>query len=171
MDTRTESRELSSPPSSGVVPLIPHNPQDISDPQYRTFRRNIPALIGLSTAYLVASRLFSTFQSRLFTRSTKTHFLVVFEVGMLLVLHGIGAFKIGLIVFLNWALTTWSVRKVRSGRAPTWLSPAIVWSFNGAMLFANDYYEGYSLKAIHPSLAFLVRIYSLALANSSTNHI
>jgi hypothetical protein len=29
------------------------------------------------------------------------------------------------------------------------------------MLFANDYYEGYSLKAIHPSLAFLVRVVSL----------
>ena len=90
---------------------------------------------------------------------------------MLLVLHGIGAFKIGLIVLLNWALTAWSLRKVASGRAPTWLTPAIVWSFNGTMLFANDYYEGYSLKAIHPSLAFLVRFVSLAIAYILVEHV
>jgi hypothetical protein len=160
MDTRTESRESSSLLSD--CPAQVFLLQDISDPQYRTFRQNIPALIGLSAAYLLSSRLFSALRPQLFPQSTKTHFLVVFEVGMLLILHGIGAFKIGLIVFLNWALTAWSVRRVSSGRAPTWMTPAIVWSFNGAMLFANDYYEGYSLKAIHPSLAFLVRFAPLA---------
>lgn len=76
---------------------------------------------------------------------------------MLLVLHGVGAFKIGLIIVLNWALVTWSVSRVRTGRAPAWLTPTLVWVFNGLTIFANDYYEGYSLKAIHPSLAALVR--------------
>lgn len=85
---------------------------------------------------------------------------------MLLVLHGVGAFKIGLIIVLNWALVTWSVQRVRAGHAPAWLTPTLVWVFNGVTIFANDYYRGYSLKAIHPSLAPLVRFYRNPLSRT-----
>ncbi|KAJ9110167.1 hypothetical protein QFC20_003019 [Naganishia adeliensis] len=132
---------------------IPGRKVDISDPQYRTFRQNIPALIALSTVFLVSSRIFTAVRPLTFPTATKTHFLVAFEVVMLLVLHGVGAFKIGLIIVLNWALVTWSVQRVRAGHAPACLTPTIVWVFNGLTIFANDYYGGYSLKAIHPSLA------------------
>jgi hypothetical protein len=85
---------------------------------------------------------------------------------MLLVLHGVGAFKIGVIIVLNWALVTWSVQRVRAGHAPAWLTPTLVWVLNGLTIFANDYYEGYSLKAIHPSLAPLVRFHRFTSSRS-----
>jgi hypothetical protein len=139
------------------LPLL--DVQDISDPQYRTFRQNIPALIALSSVFLLSSRIFTAIRPNAFPTATKTHFLVAFEIVMLLVLHGVGALKIGLIIVLNWALVTWSVQRVRAGHAPAWLTPTLVWVLNGLTIFANDYYEGYSLKAIHPSLAPLVRFH------------
>ncbi|KAJ9109716.1 hypothetical protein QFC19_001946 [Naganishia cerealis] len=136
---------------------IPGRKVDISDPQYRTFRQNIPALLALGGSYLLLSHAFTLIRPHAFPSASKTQFIVAFELGMLVILHGIGAVKIGLIVLLNWGLTRWSVRLTKGNGAPTWLTPTLVWTFNGLMLFANDYYEGYKLETIHPSLANLVR--------------
>lgn len=84
---------------------------------------------------------------------------------MLVILHGTGAIKIGLIVLLNWVLTRWSVGLTSTGRAPKWFTPVVVWIFNGLTIFANDYYEGYKFGALHSSFSNLVRHLRFTIVN------
>ena len=72
---------------------------------------------------------------------------------MLVALHGSSAFKILLIMTLNFLIA-------RSCR-DSWLAPALTWTFNGLVLFANDIYHGYQFSSLGPSLSYLVFLFVL----------
>ena len=73
---------------------------------------------------------------------------------MLLVLHGASAFKIIIIMTLNYGIA-----KISGGSRAT---PVLTWVFNGLVLFANEKNAGYHFTNLHPALEFLVRLFAAA---------
>ncbi len=71
-------------------------------------------------------------------------FLLIFSTIMLSALHGTSILKIAVILSLNYAIA-----KACGGSK---LGPLLGWVFNGAVLFANEWSEGYRFASIHPSL-------------------
>ena len=128
--------------------------QDNSDAQYRGFRSNAPALLGLSTVFLACKAIYSKLVTlRMSRQPTDNLHSIPFSLGfsllMLIVLHGTSILKILAILSLNYAI-------VKIGRGSR-LTPIITWIFNAAVLFLNETQEGYRFSAIHPSLGYLVR--------------
>ncbi|KAI1077301.1 MBOAT-domain-containing protein [Whalleya microplaca] len=133
---------------------IPGRKIDTSDAQYHTFRANIPAMAGLLLFHPLLRRLYNSFvypiksaaqssrptleeaDQRLEQRAT---FDFGFAIIYLIALHGISAFKILIILFINYKLATTLPRKS---------IPAVSWVFNVGMLFANELYKGYKLGDI-----------------------
>ena len=76
-------------------------------------------------------------------------FLAIFSFLMLLVLHGASAFKVALILSVNYLIA----RLCRGSKA----GPILTWVFNGLVLFANEKNSGYLFASLHPELEFLVR--------------
>ena len=70
---------------------------------------------------------------------------------MLIVLHGVSAFKIFTILYLNHLAST-SSKPPAVGKA--W--PAILIAGNTGMLFLNERYDGYKLGRLHAVLQPLV---------------
>lgn len=122
--------------------------QDNSDPQYHTFRSNLPALLALASAHLVSS-LISTHLSP--SSIWKTRFITTFSIIMIFILHGFSCFKILFILFLNYRLSTMA----KSGIAQR-LWPAGVIIGNMVLLFLNHKFEGYSFASFHLGLEYLV---------------
>lgn len=125
--------------------------QDNSDAQYRSFRNNIPALLGLSTLSLVAGALYArlwNFNSRVSSLTPRVPFLFTFSVLTICALHGASALKVFGILAVNY-----SIAKI-SGNSKA--NPVLTWAFNLAVLFCNEIYDGYRFAHIHPSLAPLV---------------
>lgn len=75
-------------------------------------------------------------------------FYILFSLLMLVILHGASILKILLILSVNYALA-----KASGG---TRLAILATWLFNGGVLFANGWYEGYAFASLHPGFAFLV---------------
>jgi D-alanyl-lipoteichoic acid acyltransferase DltB (MBOAT superfamily) len=69
---------------------------------------------------------------------------------MLMGLHGTSIIKIFTILLANFAIA-------KIGRGGRW-APLATWVFNGAVLFANEWYSGYTFAVLHPSFKVLVRI-------------
>lgn len=136
--------------------------QDNTDRQFRTFRNGLPSLLGLAGAYLTASYIYPFYLSRK-TRSIPVEspttptlsrayeripFLLVSSLVILFILHGVSAFKILILLYLNYSVHAWS------GNSK--YTPYIIWIFNIAMLFSNEIFHGYQLGSLLPELAFLV---------------
>jgi protein-cysteine N-palmitoyltransferase HHAT len=69
---------------------------------------------------------------------------------MLGALHGTSILKVLLILSLNYALA--------KATAGTRLCVPVTWLFNGCVLLANEWYEGYKFANLHPGLSLLVRL-------------
>ena len=123
--------------------------QDNSDRQYRSFRNNIPALTVLALSFLVLRFLVD------YTRSRRppnylhlVPFLAAFSILMLSVLHGTSILKIAVIMTLNY-----TIAKTCGGSK---VGPVVTWVFNGFVLFANEWNDGYEFARLHPTLETLV---------------
>ena len=76
---------------------------------------------------------------------------LLLSLGMIVALHGSSAFKILLILTVNY-----SIAKHCRG---SWFSPVLTWTFNGLVLFINDLYHGYQFSSLGSSLSFLVSLH------------
>jgi protein-cysteine N-palmitoyltransferase HHAT len=76
-------------------------------------------------------------------------FYLVFSLLMLGILHGTSILKVLVILSLNYALA--------KATAGTLLCVPVTWLFNGCVLLANEWYEGYKFANLHPGLSLLVR--------------
>lgn len=83
-------------------------------------------------------------------QKSKLRFLVLFAAAMQLGLHGTSALKVLFILLCNYAIG-YTLHDTR-------LLPAATWTFNLAVLFANEIQDGYRFAALHPSLTTLVRL-------------
>ncbi|KAK4688045.1 membrane-bound O-acyltransferase GUP1 2, partial [Tremellales sp. Uapishka_1] len=114
---------------------------DISDPQYRSFRNNIVALILLASIYLACSAVHSRFSP---SSRSRAIFIAAFSTLMLFLLHGIAILKIFAILSLNYFASTMTkpphVEKY-------W--PGILFVGNMVMLFMNERYDGYHFGPLH----------------------
>lgn len=134
--------------------------QDVSDAQYSSFRENVPYLATLLVLHPLLRRLYealrplpskngswkpngsSTYisaadgEARLEQRAS---FDFGFALIFLVALHGFSAFKILLILYLNFCIAT---------RVPRRYVPAATWIFNIATLFANELADGYKFTKI-----------------------
>ncbi|KAK9893586.1 MBOAT-domain-containing protein [Cystobasidium minutum MCA 4210] len=138
---------------------------DNTDRQFRTFRDGLPSLLALSSIYLLLSKSYSIYLSRR-TRSTpappstpnpntpyqRIPFLVVISLIILFILHGISAFKILLLLYLNY--------KLHSLTGNSKWTPYAIWVFNIGMLFCNEIFKGYPLSGISAHLAFIDQNFS-----------
>jgi hypothetical protein len=79
----------------------------------------------------------------------KLPFYIFFSLFMLSVLIGASILKVLCILSINYSIT-----KATGG---TRLAIPATWLFNGGILVANEWYEGYTFATLHPGLAFLVR--------------
>jgi protein-cysteine N-palmitoyltransferase HHAT len=127
--------------------------KDNSDGQYRSFRNNIPTLALLSIAYFTLKYIYNFTVSRtiLSPPSNRIHlipFIAVFSILLILGLHGTSAFKVILIISMNYWISKFS-RGISYGYL-------MIWTFNVAVLFANETYAGYRYASLHSSLEFLV---------------
>ena len=75
-------------------------------------------------------------------------FYLIFSLLMLSILHGASALKVLIILSANYALA-----KATGG---TRLAVPVTWLFNGGVLLANEWYEGYAFASLHSGFAFLV---------------
>lgn len=75
-------------------------------------------------------------------------FYILFSLLMLTILHGASILKVLLILAVNYVLC-----KVTGG---TRLAIPATWLFNGGVLLANKWYEGYAFADVHPGFEFLV---------------
>jgi hypothetical protein len=77
-------------------------------------------------------------------------FYLIFSLIMLTVLHGASVLKVLILLSLNYALA-----KATGG---TRLAVPATWIFNGGVLLANQWYEGYAFASLHSGFAFLVSL-------------
>ncbi|PHH78813.1 hypothetical protein CDD83_3929 [Cordyceps sp. RAO-2017] len=128
---------------------IPGRKVDVSDPQYHTFRQNLPymaALLVLHPALRAAWNAVHPLpgggddrqrgRARLDQRAS---FDARFALFFLLALHGVSAFKVLAILYLNYRVAT---------ELPRRYVPAATWLFNVATLFANELCDGYQLRVL-----------------------
>ena len=107
-------------------------------------------LIGflfLKRVYLLAVR-----RSTQGPHSDRLHlipFLLIFAFILLTALHGTSILKLAIIYSLNYA-----IGKAFGGSK---LGPLLTWAFNFAVLFSNEWSEGYRFGHLHSSLESWVR--------------
>ncbi|KAK3394331.1 MBOAT, membrane-bound O-acyltransferase family-domain-containing protein [Podospora didyma] len=134
---------------------IPGRKIDVSDAQYSTFRNNLPFMALLLVLHPLLRRVWEAVNplprgagsaragspeaanARLRQRTT---FDYTFAIIYLIALHGFSAFKILLILFLNF--------KIATGGLPRKYIPAATWTFNVCVLFANELCRGYKFRSI-----------------------
>ncbi|KAI0091274.1 MBOAT, membrane-bound O-acyltransferase family-domain-containing protein [Irpex rosettiformis] len=122
---------------------------DVSDAQYRSFRNNLPILSALVLVFLALKQLYLLVlqQAAPAQRTDRLHlvpFLLTFSLVMLTALHGTSILKMAVILSLNYAIA----KSCRGSK----LAPLLAWVFNGGVLFANEWGEGYRFGNIHPGL-------------------
>lgn len=123
---------------------------DASDPQYHTFRVNLPAMTALLVLHPLSRRAWNAIfplptsaksssemaDERLRQRAS---FDFAFALLFLVILHGFSAAKVLLILYANYSIAM---------RTPKHLLPAATWSFNIGTLFANELCQGYKFKTM-----------------------
>ena len=117
--------------------------QDLSDPQYNSFRSNLPSLLGLGSAQLTLRHslphLLALFSSSTSSRSPSPHalnaFHTLFALAALGVMHGCNALKVVGLVLVNHALS----RQLAGGRHAVWAA----WVFVGLALVGTEKTEGF----------------------------
>ncbi|KAI0126430.1 putative glycerol:H+ symporter [Xylariales sp. AK1849] len=130
---------------------IPGRKIDASDSQYRTFRNNLPYMGALLIFHPLLRRLYSSVVYPITSRAKtsrptleeaddrlkqRTSFDFGFAIFFLLALHGVSAFKILGILYINYQIATTVPRKS---------IPVATWVFNIGVLFTNDMFSGYKL--------------------------
>ncbi|KAH9902410.1 MBOAT-domain-containing protein [Cubamyces lactineus] len=125
---------------------------DMSDVQYRSFRKGLSSLILLASSFIVLKKLYGIWARpyRSLTDSTKLYqvpFLIAFSTIMLFALHGTSAVKVFFIISVNYAIA----KSTGASRA----NPIITWVFNALVLFAIERHSGFRYASIHPILASL----------------
>ncbi|KAI1484432.1 MBOAT family protein [Biscogniauxia mediterranea] len=133
---------------------IPGRKIDASDSQYHTFRSNIPYMTALLIFHPLLRKLYNTVvypvaSSGEDSRPTleeadqrlnqRASFDFAFAIVYLIALHGFSAFKILIILYLNYQVATTLPRKS---------VPVATWIFNIGILFANELSKGYKFEAI-----------------------
>ena len=138
--------------------LIPGRKVDNSDGQYSGFRDNVPYLLLLLVLHPILRGLYECGrpQPEVFRSASKQqdvpspHFAdnrlknrIAFDAGFGLIyitaLHGVSACKILLILYTNYQFAT---------KLPKNLVPVAAWTFNIAILFANELCHGYSFRTV-----------------------
>jgi len=125
--------------------------QDNSDGQYRSFRLNLPALGVLMAAFFALKYAYMRPVLRGSAPADNLHripFYILISLLMLTILHGASILKVLFILAVNYVLC-----KVTGG---TRLAIPATWLFNGGVLLANKWYEGYAFANLHPGFEFLV---------------
>lgn len=144
---------------------IPGRLVDNSDQQYASFRDNVPYLLIIAALHPLLRKLFNSLH-RSYSESSLKDTLngcdspvglgsgytradrrlnqrMVFDVGFsllfLLALHGFSAFKILIILYINYGLATQLKKEY---------VPAATWIFNIGILFSNELSKGYPYKKI-----------------------
>lgn len=145
---------------------IPGRKVDNSDTQYRGFRDNIPYMAILVVLHPLLRRAYerlitppSLLHANGETSSKPSHdaatnarldsrvrFDLTFAILFIIALHGVSAFKILILLYINFQIAT---------AFPRNLVGISTWTFNIAVLFANELCHGYPLASIIPSGAFL----------------
>ncbi|WWC72931.1 uncharacterized protein I206_106895 [Kwoniella pini CBS 10737] len=120
---------------------------DNSDAQYRTFRSNLIPLLSLSLVYLIASSLF--FRLNIPSPNQRLQFIATFSLAMIFLLHGFSAFKIILILFLNYRL---SKTPISNEGLLKKIWPGILIVLNMGVLFLNERNQGYKYGELHAAL-------------------
>ncbi|KAB5578697.1 MBOAT, membrane-bound O-acyltransferase family-domain-containing protein [Coniochaeta sp. 2T2.1] len=134
---------------------IPGRQIDISDDQYRTFRRNIPFMIGLLVFHPLLRRLWNVIfplpsSNGSSPRTTgpeiadarlnqRISFDYIFALLFLVILHGFSAIKVLTILYINYTIAT---------SLPKRHVPMATWVFNIGTLFANELFTGYKFHDI-----------------------
>ncbi|KAJ5993703.1 Glycerol uptake protein 1 [Penicillium sp. IBT 35674x] len=134
---------------------IPGRLVDNSDAQYASFRDNVPYLVLLLIAHPLVRRIYNSCVSRasattkLSNSSTATagdaqleqrmRFDFVFGLIFITALHGVSALKVLSILLINYRI---------SKHLPRCYIPAVTWTFNICILFANELSGGYPLEKV-----------------------
>lgn len=147
---------------------IPGRKVDNSDAQYRGFRENLPVMAVILVLHPVLRRVSEKFsggteavdggskredvgEQRAEARmQSRIRFDLAFAAVFLLTLHGISAFKVLLILSVNYKIATGLPRQYMA---------AATWIFNIGILFANELCRGYPLAGVA----------SLILPSTTTN--
>ncbi|RUP50267.1 hypothetical protein BC936DRAFT_139806 [Jimgerdemannia flammicorona] len=126
---------------------------DNSDTQYRTIRSNLPTLAFLMCIYLVLSHAFRhVFASRSPLKLPgdtlrRAHFFLGASLVFISVTNGFS-----LLIILAICTTNYTIAMVTRGSK--W-NPILTWTFNLAILFANEAYNGYKFGVLDPTLAWM----------------
>jgi hypothetical protein len=127
--------------------------QDNSDPQYRSFRSNLSALIILATTYLGCSAVYAKLVN--YSVYPRTIFIAAFSIIMLIILHGSSTIKILLILGLNYKLA--KMEKKKTGLLGRYW-PGIVIFGNMLVLFLNERNDGYRFSHLHGAFEVVVSL-------------
>ncbi|KAG2220029.1 hypothetical protein INT45_012205 [Circinella minor] len=126
---------------------IPNRKVDNSDAQYATFRDNIPKLFALVISYLCLSHLYRIFviPKQLPVKQPhqplhRIYFFFVAGIAIITALHGTSMLKILTIISISY----WIGRTA----AGTMWNPIASWTFNLAILFLNEWYDGYKFGTL-----------------------
>ncbi|KAE8354660.1 MBOAT, membrane-bound O-acyltransferase family-domain-containing protein [Aspergillus coremiiformis] len=126
---------------------------DNSDAQYSSFRDNIPYLLALLVAHPLIRRAYERYvladpvsahsaangamalgDARL---ARRVRFDVYFALVFIVALHGVSAVKVLCILYINYKIAK---------SLPQGYVPAVTWTFNIAILFANELCTGYPFE-------------------------
>ena len=141
-----------------MIPILESNIQwltpfakDNSDAQYGTFRDNIPYLLSLLVAHPLLRRVYeyctsspkhgssspiATGDARL---ARRLQFDFYFGLLFIVALHGVSAVKVLALLYINY----------RIGKTlPRSYIPAVTWTFNICILFANELCSGYRFEKV-----------------------
>lgn len=78
-------------------------------------------------------------------------FTLFFSILAITGLHGANILKMGIILYINYMIAK------RVGNSPK-SGPVLTWTFNAAILFLNETYDGYQFASLSNHLSFLVRL-------------
>ncbi|KAK5992471.1 Glycerol uptake protein 1 [Cladobotryum mycophilum] len=127
---------------------IPGRKVDVSDAQYHTFRGNLPYMTALLLFHPQLRKVWESFykpqaQGRASGASARLEQRASFDFGFallfILALHGVSAFKILTILYINYQIAT---------KLPRGSVPVMTWIFNICTLFANELTEGYRFRLL-----------------------
>lgn len=112
---------------------------DVSDAQYTFFRQNLPILLGVAMLHLILSQIVKS----LFPESPRARvwFNIVFSFVFISYTNGACIVFMAALALINFLL----------GRLPGPWAPALTWMFNLTILVTNDWYRGYSFRAVFGS--------------------
>lgn len=126
--------------------------QDNSDAQYSAFRNNVPGLLALGSLHLLSSFIHSRLSSSS-SSASRSNFLAVLSVAVLVILHGTSAVKVLAILIANYRLCMLD----KPGLVGKFW-PGVLIVGNMLVLLMNERFGGYAFGSVHGVFAGLVSI-------------